>query len=64
MPYALCPMPYALCSMPYARRVPHVTEKGYSIVPKTVRSIGPEGNVIADNPQRLNLTLAFNQSVH
>jgi len=29
MPYALCPMPYALCPMPYARRVPHVTEKGY-----------------------------------
>src|SRR4028119_586706 len=27
--YALCPMPYALCPMPYARRVPHVTEKGY-----------------------------------
>jgi hypothetical protein len=23
-------MPYALCPMPYARRVPHVTEKGYS----------------------------------
>ena len=22
-------MPYALCPMPYARRVPHVTEKGY-----------------------------------
>ena len=30
MPYALCPMPYALCPMPYARRVPHVTEKGYT----------------------------------
>jgi len=30
MPYALCPMPYALCPMPYARRVPHVTEKGYN----------------------------------
>jgi hypothetical protein len=29
MPYALCPMPYALCPMPYARRVPHITEKGY-----------------------------------
>ncbi|WP_445172556.1 hypothetical protein [Microcoleus sp.] len=29
MRYALCPMPYALCPMPYARRVPHVTEKGY-----------------------------------
>ena len=29
MPYALCPMPYALCPMPYARRVPHVSEKGY-----------------------------------
>jgi hypothetical protein len=29
MPYALCPMPYALCPMPYARRVAHVTEKGY-----------------------------------
>ena len=29
MPYALCPMPYALCPVPYARRVPHVTEKGY-----------------------------------
>jgi len=28
--YALCPMPYALCPMPYARRVSHVTEKGYS----------------------------------
>ena len=26
----VCPMPYALCPMPYARRVPHVTEKGYS----------------------------------
>jgi hypothetical protein len=24
------PMPYALCPMPYARRVPHVTEKGYT----------------------------------
>jgi len=24
-------MPYALCPMPYARRVPHVTEKGYSV---------------------------------
>ncbi|WP_445171809.1 hypothetical protein [Microcoleus sp.] len=23
-------MPYALCPMPYARRVPHVTEKGYT----------------------------------
>ena len=22
-------MPYALCPMPYARRVPHVTDKGY-----------------------------------
>ena len=22
-------MPYALCPMPYARRVPHVTKKGY-----------------------------------
>jgi len=31
MPYALCPMPYALCPMPYARRVPHVTEKGYML---------------------------------
>jgi len=29
MPYALCPMPYALCPMPYARRVPHLSEKGY-----------------------------------
>ncbi|WP_445174577.1 hypothetical protein [Microcoleus sp.] len=27
--YALCPLLYALCPMPYARRVPHVTEKGY-----------------------------------
>ncbi len=26
-------MPYALCPMPYARRVPHVTEKGYISVP-------------------------------
>jgi hypothetical protein len=26
MPYALCPMPYALDP-----RVPHVTEKGYSL---------------------------------
>jgi len=26
----VCPMPYALCPMLYARRVPHVTEKGYS----------------------------------
>ena len=25
-------MPYALCPMPYARRVPHVTEKGYKSV--------------------------------
>jgi len=25
-------MPYALCPMPYARRVPHVTEKGYSVL--------------------------------
>jgi len=25
----VCPMRYALCPMPYARRVPHVTEKGY-----------------------------------
>ncbi|WP_445171938.1 hypothetical protein [Microcoleus sp.] len=25
----VCPMPYALCPMPYARRIPHVTEKGY-----------------------------------
>jgi len=24
-------MPYALCPMPYARRVPHVTEKGYKL---------------------------------
>ena len=30
MPHALRPMPYALCPMPYARRVPHVTEKGYN----------------------------------
>jgi hypothetical protein len=22
-------MPYALCPMPYARRVPHLSEKGY-----------------------------------
>ena len=29
MPDARCPMPDALCPMPYARRVPHVTEKGY-----------------------------------
>ena len=33
--YALCPMPYALCPMPYARRVPHVTEKGY--ISKTIQ---------------------------
>ena len=33
MPNAQCPMPYALCPMPYARRVPHVTEKGYISVP-------------------------------
>jgi hypothetical protein len=41
MPYALCPMPYALCPMPYARRVSHVTEKGYiSIAPVlSLRSI-------------------------
>jgi len=32
MPYALCPMPYALCPMPYARRVPHLSEKGYIIL--------------------------------
>jgi len=25
-------MPYALCPMPYARRVPHVTEKGYMLL--------------------------------
>jgi len=31
MPYALCPMPYALCPMPYPVRVPHLSEKGYSI---------------------------------
>ena len=36
MPNALCPMPYAQCPMPnalcpWARRVPHVTEKGYSL---------------------------------
>ena len=31
MPYALC-YPY-LCPMPYARRVTHVTEKGYSVTP-------------------------------
>jgi len=30
MPHAPCPMPHAPCPMPYARRVPHVTEKGYS----------------------------------
>ena len=31
-------MPYALCSMPYARRVPHVTEKGYRcVVTQTTR---------------------------
>ena len=23
-------MPYALCPMPYARRVPHLSEKGYN----------------------------------
>jgi len=23
-------MPYALCPMPYARRVPHLSEKGYT----------------------------------
>ena len=33
MPYSLCPIPYALFPMPYARRVPHVTEKGYSVIP-------------------------------
>ncbi len=27
--YALCPMPYTQCPIPNARRVPHVTEKGY-----------------------------------
>ena len=26
----VCPMPHAPCPMPYARRVPHVTEKGYN----------------------------------
>jgi len=26
------PMPYTLCPMPYARRVPHVTEKGYNCI--------------------------------
>jgi hypothetical protein len=26
----VCPMPYALCPMPYARRVPHLSEKGYT----------------------------------
>ena len=30
MPYPLCHIPYALCHIPYARRVPHVTEKGYN----------------------------------
>ena len=30
LPNAPCPMPYALCPMPHARRVPHVTEKGYN----------------------------------
>jgi hypothetical protein len=30
-------MPYALCPMPYARRVPHVTEKGYIAVLTKVR---------------------------
>ena len=30
MPNAQCPMPNAQCPMPYARRVPHVTEKGYN----------------------------------
>jgi hypothetical protein len=29
MPHARCPMPHAPCPMPHARRVPHVTEKGY-----------------------------------
>ena len=29
MPNAQCPMPNAQCPMPHARRVPHVTEKGY-----------------------------------
>ena len=40
MPYALCPMPYALCPMPYARRVPHITEKGYSISRGTKKEKG------------------------
>jgi len=26
-------MPYALCPMPYARRVPHLSEKGYICLP-------------------------------
>ncbi len=45
MPYALCPMPYPLCfmpyalsPMPYARRVPHVTEKGYICIAANINS--------------------------
>jgi hypothetical protein len=40
MPDALCPMPDARCSMPYARRVPHITEKGYSISRGTKKEKG------------------------
>ena len=29
-------MPYALCPMPYARRVPHLSEKGYTLSPQSI----------------------------
>uniref|UniRef100_UPI00403E4173 hypothetical protein n=1 Tax=Microcoleus sp. TaxID=44472 RepID=UPI00403E4173 len=55
MPYALCPMPYALCPMPYARRVPHVTEKGYIIDIFSPGRIGPVKPGLIDSNARARI---------
>jgi hypothetical protein len=46
-------MPYALCPMPYARRVPHVTEKGYNT---TINFPCPLTKLISSIPNYFKIT--------
>ncbi len=48
------PMPYALCPMPYARRVLHVTKKGYSIYFASTNSL------IVSHPSNSPFTFPLN----
>ncbi len=61
-------MPYALCPMPYARRVPHLSEKGYISIPvalihdiedTAIWSVPTENNIVGTRHCRV-LILANN----